>query len=121
MGATDVQMGQAFGVSASTIGIWKRNFPDFLQAIQEGKIMADANVSYSLYRAAIGYSHPEQVVIPNRVKEFNDGGKVIKEYTKPLIVNTTRHHPPNVTAATRWLQARQPQVWGNKVHVSGDV
>jgi hypothetical protein len=119
LGTTDVQLAQVFDVSVSTIDHWKRTNPAFLKSLKEGKIMADARVANSLFQAATGYTCPETVVLTNRVKKFDDEGKVIEEYTEPLLVNIQKHYPPNVTAALRWLSARQPQTWAEKLEVSG--
>jgi hypothetical protein len=101
------------------VDYWKKTKPEFKQAMDKGKMIADAKVSHSLYLAAIGYSHPDTVILTNRVKKFNEKGKVIKEWTEPLIVPTTKCYPPNVQAAIKWLSARQPAVWGNKIEVKG--
>ena len=121
MGATDVQIAQTFGVSVEALDKWKRSKPEFLRAMKAGKTEADAKVVHSLYLAAIGYSHPDQVVIANKVRKYDEKGRVIEERTEPLIVNTIKNYPPNVTAAVKWLQARQPDVWGNKLRVEGKV
>jgi hypothetical protein len=121
LGATDVQIAQTFGVDPSTVERWKRDKPEFLESMRRGKMEADGKVVYSLFLAAVGYSHPDEVILTNRVKEYNDEGKVVKEYTKPLRVKTVKNYPPNVTAALKWLQARQPEVWGNRLEVKGDI
>jgi len=122
LGANDVQIAQTFGVSPACIDKWKRNKPEFYSSMQKGKMMADAKVSHSLYLAAIGYSHPDQVVLSDKRKEYDpDTGKVIREWTEPLVVDVVKNYPPNVTAAIKWLQARQPDQWGKKVEIKGRV
>lgn len=49
--------------------------------------------------AAHGYSHQED-------KVFCQNGEV-------TVVPTTKHYPPNTTAAMFWLQNRKPQEWRN--------
>lgn len=121
LGATDVQIAQTFGVGVSTLEGWKRTKPEFLESMKRGKMQADAKVVHSLYLAAIGYSHPDQVVLSNKIKKFDEKGRVISEYTEPLIVKTIKSYPPNVNAAIKWLQARQPDVWGKKLKLEGTV
>lgn len=122
LGANDVQIAQVFDVHPSTIDTWKRKKPDFLNAMNKGKMMADAKVSHSLYLAAVGYSHPDKVILANKRREYDpDTGKLIREWTEPLIVDTIKNYPPNVTAAIKWLQARQPEQWGNKLEIKGKV
>lgn len=122
MGATDTQMAQCWGVSTRIVEKWKREKPEFLASIKKGKMTADAKVSHSLYLAAIGYSHPDEVIMANKIREFDpETGKLVREYTEPLRVKTTKNYPPNVTAAIKWLQARQPEVWGHKVQIGGTI
>ena len=121
LGATDEQMAQAFGVSISSLTHWKHKHPLFLESLIRGKIEADSKVAYSLYQAAIGCSHKETVVLTNRVKEFDEHGRVTKEWTEPLLVDVVKNYPPNVTAGIKWLQARQPSVWANRLRIDGKI
>lgn len=53
LGLTDEEMAVAFDVAVSTIYKWKLDHPDFREALQDGKIKADANVARSLYKKAL--------------------------------------------------------------------
>lgn len=53
LGLTEEEIALVVGVTARTIGHWKKK-PEFLQAIKEGKIKADMQVTRSLYEQAIG-------------------------------------------------------------------
>ena len=109
LGATDVQLGDFFGVSEKTINVWKGKHPKFMKALTDGKRIADADVAHSLYQRAVGYSHPED-------KIFNDNGT-------PMIVPTTKHYPPDATSMIFWLKNRQRFDWRDKQEVehSGDL
>ena len=96
-GFTDVQISDFIGVKKQTLNNWKKKYPDFFASLKSGKILADEKVEISLYDRACGYSHPED-------KIFNNNGT-------PLIVPTTRHYPPDTTAAIFWLKNRQPGKW----------
>ena len=109
LGATDAELGKAFGVSEVTINAWKKEFPSFLKSIHAGKDEADACVAERLYERACGYSHPEE-------KVFQHGGDVI-------IHETTKHYPPDTQAASLWLRNRQSKKWRDKtdhVHTGPD-
>jgi len=53
LGYIDKDLGNYFGVSEQTINAWKKKFPDFLEAIKEGKDDSDRMVVDSLFRKAI--------------------------------------------------------------------
>ena len=92
LGKTDVQMAEILGVTDRTFYNWKNQYPEFFQAINNGKHFADAEVAASLYERALGYSHKEQRV-------FNEGGK-------PKIVEVVKEYPPDTAAAFIWLKNR---------------
>lgn len=121
LGATDMMIAEAFDVSINTIDNWKRSKDEFLRAMKEGKIEADAKMAASLYKAGVGYEYEEQTVIANRIKRYGADGKVIEEVTEPLVVGVKKVAQPNVKAAIKWLSARQPGVWGDKVKVQGKL
>lgn len=100
LGATDKELADFFDVAESTINLWKIKHKSFSESLKEGKQIADANIADKLYNRALGYSHPED-------KIFNDNGVA-------LVVPTTKHYPPDVTAAIFWLKNRQPSNWRDK-------
>lgn len=104
LGAIDIELADFFGVSEKTINTWKKKHPEFLQSIKEGKTQADTRVAESLFHRAIGYSHPEN-------KIFNNGGEA-------MIVETTKHYPPDTTAGIFWMKNRQPDKWRDQKHVN---
>ncbi len=103
LGADDARMAQLFEVSTVTLNAWKNEFPEFLNALKEGKDIADANVGKSLYQRACGYSHPEVEV------------KVIEGQV--VMVDLVKHYPPDTGAAMAWLKNRQPKLWRDRKEV----
>ena len=100
LGATDEEIGAAFGVSERTVNTWKLRHQDFASALQRGKVQADAEVAERLLERAMGYSHPEE-------KIFQYEGKIIR-------AETIKHYPPDTQAASLWLRNRQPGKWRDK-------
>ncbi|UXN34716.1 helix-turn-helix domain-containing protein [Avibacterium paragallinarum] len=100
LGATDKDIANFFEVSESTLNNWKNEYPEFLESIKKGKLLADANVADSLYKRALGYEAPDVDirVIENKIVET------------PLI----KHYPPDPTSAIFWLKNRQPDKWRDK-------
>lgn len=107
LGATDLEIAQAFEVSIRTIHRWKLDYPDFRIALQVGKEAADAKVEESLFKRATGYSFDSEKVF------FVDG--------EAHRVETIEHVPPDTKAAMWWLQNRKPQTWRDVRHIKHDV
>lgn len=106
LGLTNKELAECFNVSLDTIHYWLRTKPAFRIAVERGRKFADAKVASSFFQKAIGYEHEEQHVIVNRVKEYNDEGKLIREYSKPEIVTTIKRYPPDTKAIQYWLNNR---------------
>jgi len=103
LGADDSRLAQMFDVSEQTINAWKKQYPEFLESLKNGKEIADAEIANSLFHRAKGYSHPEVDI------------KVIDSQ----IVQTelTKHYPPDTGAAMAWLKNRQPKQWRDRQEV----
>lgn len=111
LGAKDQDLADYFGVSIKTIEHWKRYKEEFSEAVNKGKLIADSRVAESFYKRAIGYSHPDTVILTNRVTEYNEEGKPVRSFNQPLIVPTIKHYPPDAYACNKWLTARQREKW----------
>ena len=107
LGFTDKQLAVFFGVNESTINRWKDKYPEFCTSIKSGKVIADAQVSESLFKRATGIEVTE-------VEVRDDGKKKVKRVTK-------KHIPPDPTAQIFWLKNRQPELWRDKPIVENSV
>lgn len=105
LGATNDDLARLFEVAASTIDKWIAENPEFSGSVKEGREQADATVAESLYRRAVGYSHPA-------VKIFMPAGA-----TEPVYADYTEHYPPDTAAAFIWLKNRRKQDWRDKAEV----
>ena len=100
LGDTNDVLATRFGVNVATIKRWMNKYPEFCAAIKKGREEADQNVAISLYKRAIGYSHPSEEL-------FCYQGEVTR-------VPTTKHYPPDTAAAIIWLGNRRPDLWRAK-------
>ena len=100
LGAKDTELARFFETSEQTINAWKKAFPEFLESLKEGKQLADAKIAESLYHRALGYSHED-------VHISNYQGKI-------TVTPTTKHYPPDTTAAIFWLKNRQTKNWSDR-------
>lgn len=100
LGATDRDIADFFEVSEATLNNWKLKHPAFLESLKRSKEEADALVEQSLFRRAMGYTHPA-------VKFFQAGGEIIRQ-------DYVEHYPPDATSMIFWLKNRQPDKWRDK-------
>ena len=97
LGAKDTELADFFGVSEQTLNKWKQWHPDFVEALKDGKQLADANVAESLYHRAIGYEHPD-------VHISNYQGAI-------TITPIVKRYPPDTIACIFWLKNRRIDLW----------
>lgn len=102
LGATDEEMADFFDVDVRSVLRWKKEKPDFCQAIKEGKIIADREVAEKLHAKATGYRWLEQQAI--KVKNADSSERV-------EIVELEREVPPDSTAIIFWLKNRRRHQW----------
>lgn len=114
LGATDEMIAKSLGIGLVRFNALKAQRVDLAKTLQEGRINADTHVTQAMYHAALGYSHEDEVILSNRVKEFDQMGRVVREYNEPIRLKTIKHYPPNAKLILRWLQIRQPDIWADK-------
>jgi len=105
LGATDRELADFFGVSEQTLNTWKSQYPEFLESIKRGKLVADTEVAASLYKRAKGYQYEEITVEPGK-----DGKEAV---TKRVVKEVA----PDTGAAMAWLKNRRPQYWRDKQEI----
>ena len=103
LGLTDKEMAEFFGVTPQTFYNWQKQFPAFFEAVQDGKIIADANVAESLYKRATG----EHVEIEKAYRNKTTG--------EVEIVKVKTFFPGEAGAALNWLKNRRKENWRDKV------
>lgn len=105
LGATDAEIADFFNVTETTINNWKLKYPEFVESIKKGKLLADANVAQRLYERAMGY-------VGKTTKFATFEGQITDSQ------EVEEHYPPDTTAAIFWLKNRQPKKWRDK-HETG--
>ena len=104
LGATDSQLADFFEVAESTINNWKKSYPEFLESVMRGKVIADANVAEAFYKRATGF-------------QKEDGEKVFQYQGEIIRAQIREYFPPDTGAALNWLKNRQPDKWRDKQNV----
>lgn len=108
-GYTDSQIAIKLGVSKATFYSYAKLFPEFAQALAEGKAPVNVEVEDAVLRRATGYEYTEIKSITNA------DGKVLKQEI------VTKHIPANVDAAKFWLINRDPAHWRLKQEISMEL
>ena len=109
LGCVDKKIAEILGISEQTLNTWKKEHPEFLECLKNGREIAAGNVAGALYQRAMGYEHAEE-----DVRVVN--GKVV-------VTPTVKRYPPDTAAAIFYLKNRQPDLWRDKVEqqVSGEL
>ena len=101
-GAIDTELAVFFGVGDFTIYRWKAKYPEFREATQLAKAAADARVTLSLYKRALGYDR-------DAVKIFMPAGA-----KKPVYAPYREHIPADTASMIFWLKNRQREHWKDR-------
>jgi len=108
-GFTEKEIAGVFGIMEATFIKWKRMFPEFMQAVMEGKADPDEIVAKRLFERATGLEIEERVyepkIDPNTGKRTNRM-EVVRKVKKEV--------PPDIGAAKMWLINRRPDLWRDK-------
>lgn len=105
-GADDDEIADTFGVPRETFQAWRKLYPTMNDALEKGRLVADADVVFALYREATGYCYTEEQAV---------GGK------EPTVLEVKKCARPSVDAQKYWLNNRQPENWrsSSTSHVAG--
>ncbi len=114
LGYTAKEIAKAFDIAESTFHKWKKEFPEFSEAVTRGRDVADAEVAEAFFKRATGFTKSEQKAFVVSQGDFTQRVEVI---------DVDVHYPPDAGAALNWLKNRQPGKWRDKqdVQLSGEV
>jgi len=100
-GVTDDELAFSFGLNPKIIKGWRKLYPEFDKAIEEGRTIADLQVINALHRKATGYQRQYDIAKP--VGRGEDATLV----TVTLVEDVE----PETNAIKFWLQNRAPRHW----------
>jgi transposase len=107
-GFTDLQIAKKLGICKQTFYSYQKKYPEFRDAILNGKIKTDDDVEQSLLKRASGYD----------IEEKHTEIKIINGEAKPVSIKTIKKHiPASETAIIFWLKNRRPERWRDGKHI----
>lgn len=112
LGLTDEQIAGVFDIAVSTLYEWKKEYPEFSEAIKSGKEEADVKIAASLYKRALGGKEKVQKAFKLRETINGVGSKERIE-----VVEEEIFIPSDTGAAIFWLKNRHPDQWRDKKEV----
>lgn len=107
-GMIDKEICKKLGISQESFYLYLRQYPEFADALKEGKKPVDVEVENALLKRAKGFSY-EEVHIEFKPKgEDEEKAKVksLKKITKVVV--------PDTGACIIWLKNRRPTKWKDK-------
>jgi hypothetical protein len=107
LGATDKELADFFGIKEKTLNLWKKAYPEFLQALKDGKDLADSKVATRLFQRAMGFEHDSE-----EIKVVSDGMGLGSSVVR---VPVRKIYPPDTVAAIFWLKNRQRGKWSDRI------
>jgi len=126
IGATDLQLAHLFNVSKTTITMWKREYPEFLTSIKDGKDIWDcATAENCLQKRVKGYEYTETtselVPVTREVTEYDENGvpTITHIVESEMTVNkkVVKQVAPDTKAIEFFLTNRNPARWRRIKHV----
>lgn len=110
LGARDADIAEFFGVSVFTLDGWKKDRPEFMEMLREGRWVFGMKVADTLGKRALGYDYIET----EHSQHLDRFGRVRK-----LKKKTYKHMPPDVVAIQFILKNRFRDLWAdiNKTEV----
>lgn len=119
LGVTDEEIADFLNICEATLNNWKKEYPEFLESIKNGKEYADANVAKSLYNRACGFDYDEVTFekLDNKVNLMMSTAEGIKTedcYKKKVV---TKKVAPDTGAAFIWLKNRRSGEWRDKQEI----
>jgi glycerophosphoryl diester phosphodiesterase len=104
-GFVDIEIAKKLGISRASYYNYQLKYPEFRDAIIEGKIPVDIEIEDSLIKKAKGYYYEEK----------HTEIEIVNGEPKPKLIKTIKKHvPASDTAIIFWLKNRKPERWKDR-------
>lgn len=115
LGLIDTKIAERMEISEATLNNWKKKYPDFKKALNNGKMIIDKEVENSL----LSLTREKKFDEIERTIKTDDKGKELKGETR--IKTIKRIILPSVQACIFWLKNRRPDHWRDAQHITHGV
>jgi hypothetical protein len=103
-GLTEKQIATNLRISVTTLELYKRTYPQFMEAIKRGRFAVITEVENALKKRALGFTHREK----KTYIKYNDDGSSTRYQEE-----SDRYFPPDVAACSILLKNKDKDEAGN--------
>jgi len=96
LGLSDERISSAMGICIKTFYMWCETYPEFSQALIDGRENVDGLVVNAMFRRATGFKYKAVKIMPNK-----------EDPSSPIYAQYEEYVPPDVTAGKYWLGIRR--------------
>ena len=119
-GLTISDIAHNMGIAESTFYVWQNEYPEFKEAIKEGKDVVDIKVENATFKKCIGYVVKLNKPIKTKESWYDENGKK-HEKEEIKIVQEEQYIPPDTTAQIFWLKNRRPDRWRDRQIIDAHI
>jgi hypothetical protein len=112
-GYTNKHLAMYFDVDITTIEYWTKNYSDFQDAVKKGRIETVLTTARSLFTKANGYSTTLWKTEMAWTKEYDEQGRLTREYQEPMKIPYQKYFPIDANAAYKLLNVLYREEWGD--------
>lgn len=96
LGLSDERIAAAMQIDVTTFYVWGKEYPEFSQALVDGRENVDREVANAMFRRATGFKYRTVKIMPNKA-----------DPERPIYAEYEEYMPPDVNAAKYWLGIRR--------------
>lgn len=112
-GASEKEAADSLGISYATYKRYKRDYPEFKEAVDTDREKADIDVQTALLKSATGYTVKVKKAFKLKDIHYDERGKKVEKERLELF-EEEQAVPPNLSAQTYWLKNRCPKMWSER-------
>lgn len=112
-GISEEEVQKVLGICSSTYSKYKKEHPEFKEATEFDRQIADGLVEEALLKLALGYTVKQKKAHKLKKSHYDEREKKVEEEWIE-IVEEEQKIPPSLSAQTFWLKNRCPELWNDK-------